>query len=185
LSTPSATSVKRHAGASPSQRKLSLRAALRHPGSLPGLLKAALHPPVGLFFRTYPVEVLGGTDMSDVSRVVPAIHPFLGIGGFAAPHSVGFTRPGQQRPSLSGDDRCGRRSCVDGDRCGHRALAEGSSLPEAGTVMANRNCTRITDGRHQGPVQAIINEQRATLVKLAHDIHEHLDHLVAHATGGG
>jgi metal-dependent amidase/aminoacylase/carboxypeptidase family protein len=35
-------------------RKLSLRGALRHPGSLPGLLKAALHPPVGLFLRAIP-----------------------------------------------------------------------------------------------------------------------------------
>ncbi|HEX6760622.1 MAG TPA: hypothetical protein VF086_19765 [Propionibacteriaceae bacterium] len=72
-------------------RKLSLRGALRHPASLPGLLKAALHPPVGLFFDTYPAEVLFATDMSDVSQVVPAIHPFIGIGGMTAPHSIGFT----------------------------------------------------------------------------------------------
>jgi metal-dependent amidase/aminoacylase/carboxypeptidase family protein len=71
-------------------RNLSLRAALRHPTRLPGLLKAALHPPVGLFFETYPAEVLFGTDMGDVSRVIPAIHPFIGIGGFAAPHSAQF-----------------------------------------------------------------------------------------------
>jgi hypothetical protein len=29
--------------------------------------------------------------MADVSQVIPAIHPFIGIGGFAAPHSIGFT----------------------------------------------------------------------------------------------
>src|SRR5512133_3169345 len=72
-------------------RRLTLRGAVRHPASLPGLLRAALHPPVGLFFETYPAEVLFGTDMADVSQVVPAIHPFIGIGGFAAPHSIGFT----------------------------------------------------------------------------------------------
>jgi metal-dependent amidase/aminoacylase/carboxypeptidase family protein len=72
-------------------RRLSLRGALRHPASLQGLLEAALHPPVGLFFETYPAEVLFGTDMSDVSQLVPAIHLFIGIGGIAAPYSVGFT----------------------------------------------------------------------------------------------
>jgi hypothetical protein len=58
-------------------RNLSLRAALRHPTRLPGLLKAALHPPVELFFENYPAEVLFRTDMGDVSRVVPAIHPSI------------------------------------------------------------------------------------------------------------
>jgi metal-dependent amidase/aminoacylase/carboxypeptidase family protein len=72
-------------------RKLSLRGALRHAARLPGLLKAALHPPVGLFFDTDPAEVLFATDMGDVSQVVPAIHPFIGIGGMTAPHSLGFT----------------------------------------------------------------------------------------------
>lgn len=72
-------------------RNLSLRGVLRHPGSIGNLLKTAMHPPAGLFFETYPAEVLFGTDMSDVSHVVPAIHPFIGIGGFAAPHSAAFT----------------------------------------------------------------------------------------------
>jgi metal-dependent amidase/aminoacylase/carboxypeptidase family protein len=80
-------------------RKLTLRGALRHPSSLPGLLKAALHPPVGLFYETYPVDVVYGTDMSDVSQVIPAIHPFIGIGGFTAPHSVGFTSQADGDPA--------------------------------------------------------------------------------------
>jgi hypothetical protein len=69
---------------------VSLRAALRHPTRLPGLLKAALTRRLGPFFETYPAEVLFGTDMGDVSRVIPPVHPFIGIGRFSVPHSAQF-----------------------------------------------------------------------------------------------
>jgi hypothetical protein len=44
----------------------------------------------GLFLDKYPVEVTYGTDLANVSQVIPAIHPFIGIGGMAAPHSAEF-----------------------------------------------------------------------------------------------
>jgi metal-dependent amidase/aminoacylase/carboxypeptidase family protein len=43
-----------------------------------------------LFLDKYPVEVTYGTDLANVSQVIPAIHPFIGIGGMAAPHSAEF-----------------------------------------------------------------------------------------------
>jgi amidohydrolase len=71
-------------------RKAFLKNTLTHPGNLKRLFAFARHSPVGLFLDQ-PVVVPYGTDMGDVSHVVPAIHPFIGIGGTAGPHSVGFT----------------------------------------------------------------------------------------------
>jgi metal-dependent amidase/aminoacylase/carboxypeptidase family protein len=45
----------------------------------------------GLFLDKYPVEVTYGTDLANVSQMIPAIHPFIGIGGMAAPHSAEFS----------------------------------------------------------------------------------------------
>ncbi len=72
-------------------RKGFLRSILTHPGNLKNLFEFARHSPVGLFFDQFPMEVPYGTDLGDVSHVVPAIHPFIGIGGTASPHSTGFT----------------------------------------------------------------------------------------------
>jgi hypothetical protein len=44
----------------------------------------------GLFMDKFPVEITYGTDLANVSQVIPAIHPFIGIGGMAAPHSAEF-----------------------------------------------------------------------------------------------
>src|SRR6266566_3036433 len=44
----------------------------------------------GLFMDKFPVEITYGTDLANVSHVIPAIHPFIGIGGMAAPHSAEF-----------------------------------------------------------------------------------------------
>jgi metal-dependent amidase/aminoacylase/carboxypeptidase family protein len=44
----------------------------------------------GLFLNKFPLEITYGTDLANVSHVIPAIHPFIGIGGMAAPHSAEF-----------------------------------------------------------------------------------------------
>jgi metal-dependent amidase/aminoacylase/carboxypeptidase family protein len=44
----------------------------------------------GLFLYKVPVEAVFGTDLANVSQVIPAIHPLIGIGGMAAPHSAEF-----------------------------------------------------------------------------------------------
>ncbi len=52
---------------------------------LPGLAS-----PPGLFLDKLPVKVVAGTDFASVSQVIPAIHPFIGIGGMAFNHSAEF-----------------------------------------------------------------------------------------------
>jgi metal-dependent amidase/aminoacylase/carboxypeptidase family protein len=47
-------------------------------------------PPPGLFMDKYAVEVTYGTDLANVSHMIPAIHPYIGIGGIAANHSAEF-----------------------------------------------------------------------------------------------
>lgn len=49
------------------------------------------HPPVGLFLDQPPVKVLYGTDLGQVSHVVPSLHPFIGIGGTAPNNTAAFT----------------------------------------------------------------------------------------------
>jgi metal-dependent amidase/aminoacylase/carboxypeptidase family protein len=44
----------------------------------------------GLFVDKVPVESVWGTDMGNVSYVIPAIHPGMGIGGIAPGHTVNF-----------------------------------------------------------------------------------------------
>jgi metal-dependent amidase/aminoacylase/carboxypeptidase family protein len=68
-----------------------LKAALRHPRNLGRLLAMATHPPVGLFLDQPPVDVQYGTDLGDVSQVIPAIHPMIGIGGTAPNNTAAFT----------------------------------------------------------------------------------------------
>jgi hypothetical protein len=46
--------------------------------------------PPGLFMDKYAVEVTYGTDLANVSHVIPARHPYIGIGGIAANHSAEF-----------------------------------------------------------------------------------------------
>ncbi|MGE5072796.1 MAG: type II CAAX prenyl endopeptidase Rce1 family protein [Anaerolineae bacterium] len=53
--------------------------------ALPGLFS-----PRGLFMDRVPAEVVYGTDLANVSHVIPAIHPSIGIGGLASNHTVEF-----------------------------------------------------------------------------------------------
>jgi metal-dependent amidase/aminoacylase/carboxypeptidase family protein len=46
--------------------------------------------PPGLFMKKAPVKVVYGTDLANVSQVIPAIHPMIGIGGTAGPHLAEF-----------------------------------------------------------------------------------------------
>jgi metal-dependent amidase/aminoacylase/carboxypeptidase family protein len=47
--------------------------------------------PPGLFMDKVPVEIVYGTDLANVSQVIPSIHPSIGIGGLAGNHTVEFT----------------------------------------------------------------------------------------------
>jgi metal-dependent amidase/aminoacylase/carboxypeptidase family protein len=71
-------------------RKGFLKNTITHPGTLKQLFTFARHSPVGLFMDKLPVESMYGTDLANVSQVIPAIHPMIGIGGTAGPHSVEF-----------------------------------------------------------------------------------------------
>lgn len=49
-----------------------------------------LASPPGLFMNNPPVKVVYGTDLANVSQVIPAIHPLIGIGGTTGPHMAEF-----------------------------------------------------------------------------------------------
>jgi hypothetical protein len=55
------------------------------------MIELATHPPVGLLLDQAPVDILYGTDLGNVSRVTPAIHPMIGIGGTALNNTAAFT----------------------------------------------------------------------------------------------
>jgi metal-dependent amidase/aminoacylase/carboxypeptidase family protein len=146
---------------------------LLHPTGLAGLLKAALHPPVGLFFESYPADVVFGTDMGDVSQVVPAIHPFIGIGGIAAPHSVGST--------TQADSALAYEAMLDAGAALAWTALDAAAEPalkayllsrqhstKAGTSASGSATVAVKDRVH-----AAINQHAATFIELAHDIHEH------------
>ena len=44
----------------------------------------------GLFMNKPPVKIVYGTDLANVSRVIPAIHPMIGVGGTNGPHAAQF-----------------------------------------------------------------------------------------------
>jgi hypothetical protein len=46
--------------------------------------------PPGLFMSKFPVKIVYGTDLANVSQVIPAIHPYIGIGGTSGPHMAEF-----------------------------------------------------------------------------------------------
>jgi metal-dependent amidase/aminoacylase/carboxypeptidase family protein len=71
-------------------RNQALLRTLTHPGDLRKLARLASHKAVGLFLDEPPVDVLYGTDLGNVSQVVPSIHPMLGIGGVAPNHTTAF-----------------------------------------------------------------------------------------------
>jgi metal-dependent amidase/aminoacylase/carboxypeptidase family protein len=71
-------------------KNVFLRSILRDPRTLKQLFAFAGHSPVGLFMDKLPVKFVFGTDLASVSQVIPAIHPIIGIGGTAGPHSVEF-----------------------------------------------------------------------------------------------
>jgi metal-dependent amidase/aminoacylase/carboxypeptidase family protein len=68
-----------------------LRRTLRDPRQVVSMVKMVRHPPVGLFLDQPPVKVLYGTDLGQVSHVVPSLHPFIGIGGTAPNNTAAFT----------------------------------------------------------------------------------------------
>jgi metal-dependent amidase/aminoacylase/carboxypeptidase family protein len=53
-------------------------------------LSPALVTPAGLFMDKFPMDIVYGTDLGNVSQVIPAIHPFIGIGGTAGCHIPEF-----------------------------------------------------------------------------------------------
>lgn len=71
-------------------KSAALKNTLRHPGNLKRMFAFATHPPVGLFLDKLPVDVLYGTDLGNVSHVIPCIHPMIGIGGTAPNHTAAF-----------------------------------------------------------------------------------------------
>ena len=46
--------------------------------------------PAGLFMDKFPLDIVYGTDLANVSEVIPAIHPYMGIGGTAGCHMPEF-----------------------------------------------------------------------------------------------
>jgi metal-dependent amidase/aminoacylase/carboxypeptidase family protein len=46
--------------------------------------------PPGLFMNNPPVKIVYGTDLANISKVIPAIHPLIGVGGTAGPHMAEF-----------------------------------------------------------------------------------------------
>jgi metal-dependent amidase/aminoacylase/carboxypeptidase family protein len=68
-----------------------LRRTLRDPCQVVSMVKMVRHPPVGLFLDQPPVKVLYGTDLGQVSHVVPSLHPFIGVGGTAPNNTAAFT----------------------------------------------------------------------------------------------
>lgn len=46
--------------------------------------------PPGLFMNNPPVKVIYGTDLANISKAIPAIHPLIGVGGTAGPHMAEF-----------------------------------------------------------------------------------------------
>jgi metal-dependent amidase/aminoacylase/carboxypeptidase family protein len=72
-------------------RNAFLKRTLRDPRNLRKMIELATRPPVGLFLDHAPVDVLYGTDLGNVSQVIPAIHPMIGIGGTAPNNTAEFT----------------------------------------------------------------------------------------------
>jgi len=66
--------------------KKMLREGLRHPKKMFELTRDKTS---GLFLDP-PPQVIYGTDLGNVSWVIPAIHPYIGIGGFRANHTAEF-----------------------------------------------------------------------------------------------
>jgi metal-dependent amidase/aminoacylase/carboxypeptidase family protein len=46
--------------------------------------------PPGLFMDKFPVKIMFGTDLANVSQSIPAIHPMIGVGGTTGPHVAEF-----------------------------------------------------------------------------------------------
>jgi metal-dependent amidase/aminoacylase/carboxypeptidase family protein len=53
-------------------------------------LSPRLVTPAGLFMDKFPMDIVYGTDLGNVSEVIPAIHPFIGIGGTSGCHMAEF-----------------------------------------------------------------------------------------------
>lgn len=53
-------------------------------------LSPRLVTPAGLFMDKFPLDIVYGTDLGNVSEVIPAIHPYIGIGGTSGCHMPEF-----------------------------------------------------------------------------------------------
>jgi metal-dependent amidase/aminoacylase/carboxypeptidase family protein len=59
-------------------------------GRILARLSTRLVSPSSLFMDKVPAEIVYGTDLANVSHVIPAIHPSFGIGGLAGNHTIEF-----------------------------------------------------------------------------------------------
>lgn len=59
-------------------------------GRILARISPRLVSPPGLFMNKVPAKIVYGTDLANVSRVIPAIHPSFGIGGLAGNHTIEF-----------------------------------------------------------------------------------------------
>lgn len=59
-------------------------------GRILARLSTRLVSPSSLFMNRVPAEIVYGTDLANVSHVIPAIHPSFGIGGLAGNHTIEF-----------------------------------------------------------------------------------------------
>jgi metal-dependent amidase/aminoacylase/carboxypeptidase family protein len=59
-------------------------------GRILARLSTRLVSPSSLFMNKVPAEIIYGTDLANVSHVIPAIHPSFGIGGLAGNHTIEF-----------------------------------------------------------------------------------------------
>jgi hypothetical protein len=53
-------------------------------------LSPRLVTPAGLFMDKFPLDIVYGTDLGNVSEVIPSIHPYIGIGGTSGCHMPEF-----------------------------------------------------------------------------------------------
>jgi metal-dependent amidase/aminoacylase/carboxypeptidase family protein len=59
-------------------------------GRILARLSTRLVSPPDLFMNKVPAKIVYGTDLANVSHVIPAIHPSFGIGGLAGNHTIEF-----------------------------------------------------------------------------------------------
>jgi metal-dependent amidase/aminoacylase/carboxypeptidase family protein len=116
-----------------------LRRALRDPRQLVSMIRMARHPAVGLFLDQPPVKILYGTDLGQVSQALPAIHPFIGIGGTAANNTAAFT------PLADTDEAY--RAMLDGAIALAQTAIDAATDPGLHGYLLKRAATRSSPNR--------------------------------------